>query len=148
MFRRIVSLLAALLLLCTPALAETAEVGVLADAPLEAFLGDWVFLGVEVAGVRYSPEELHITYALHLSNEGSHITMNDDGVETTYALVCVVDEVENVGTMLYAGAIDPENAAEPFTTLPLVRLDDGTLAWLQVSGDVLVYFLFAPAEAA
>lgn len=105
------------------------------------FNGDWVFVYAETAGQLVSAEEAGLAISIQLLDGAGHIEITDaEGTEAIDA-VCEVEEVADLGTVMYFMYVD-ETGVQTGSGLPLLMYEDGELVWLYMDDTTEIHYCF------
>lgn len=105
------------------------------------FNGNWVFVYAETMGQVVAAEEAGLAINLQLTDGTGHIDITDAEGTQSIDAVCEIEEVADLGTVLYFLYLD-ENGAQTGAGLPLFLYDDGELVWYYADETNEIYYCF------
>lgn len=110
--------------------AEEEEYAVpLAGLTMADFNGEWVFVDAEYMDQVLDAETLGMSIDLHIQDGKGHVEMvYEDGTEA-YDAVCEIEEVINMGTVMYFLYTDPATGEATEYGMMLLLYNDGELVW-------------------
>ncbi len=105
------------------------------------FNGNWAFVYAETMGQFVEAADAGLAMKLMLADGAGHIDITDaDGTQSVDA-VCEIEEVPDLGTVMYFLYVD-ENGAQTGGGLPLLLYEDGELVWLYADDTNEIYYCF------
>ncbi len=121
-----------------PAYAEP-----LAGLTMADFNGEWVFVDAEYVGQVLDAETLGMSADLHIQDGKGHLELvYDDGTEV-YDAVCEIEEIEELGTVMYFFYTDPATGEATEYGMLLVLYNDGELVWYETDeADNDIFYCF------
>lgn len=109
------------------------------------FNGSWEFVYADVSGQIVEAaalgEEIYIT----LQDGAGHVDFVSEEGTTAIDAVCEIEEVAELGTVMYFLYLD-ETGAQTGAGLPLLLYDDGELVWVYSDEENIIYYCFVRAE--
>lgn len=128
--------------------AETADEGEYvmprANVPMADFNGTWVFSYLELNGEYYEPAAVGMEATIVIEDsKGKCDFAYDDGTSESYDFECELEEIAEVGTVLYAMFLDPATGAQDGSGLALQLYEDGELVWYVEDENGSWFYCFA-----
>lgn len=111
------------------------------------FNGDWTFIYAETMGQVISAEAAGAEMRIVLQDGMGHIDIVDPTGTISADAICEVEEIENLGTVMYFLYLD-ETGAATGNGIPLLMYDDGELVWLYADESSEIYYCFTPTVEA
>lgn len=111
------------------------------------FNGDWTFRYAQAMGQNVDAAAAGLTMRIVIKDGAGHIDITDANGLTSRDAVCEVEEVEELGTVMYFLYLDEAGAKTEYGIM-LMLYDDGELVWYHNGQDGQVYYCFAPTQAA
>lgn len=105
------------------------------------FNGNWVFVYAETMGQLVLAEEAGLAINLQLADGAGHIDITDANGTQSIDAVCEVEEVPDLGTVMYFLYLD-ETGAQTGGGLPLLLYEDGELVWLYSDETKEIFYCF------
>ena len=112
---------------------------------VEDFNGVWEFAYLEVANGTYDAAEMGMSATLTLKDGAGHMVIADAEGTEEYDAICEIEEVEDVGTVMYFLTVDA--AGEPDGSgLMLMMFTDGELVWYDYDEEYEYFNCFVRVE--
>lgn len=105
------------------------------------FNGNWTFVYAETMGQLVLAEEAGLAINLQLADGAGHIDITDANGTQSIDAVCEVEEVPDLGTVMYFLYLD-ETGAQTGGGLPLLLYEDGELVWLYSDETKEIFYCF------
>ncbi len=115
----------------------------LAGLTMADFNGEWVFVDAEYMGQVLDAETLGMSAELHIQDGKGHVELvYEDGTEA-YDAVCEIEEVEELGTVMYFFYTDPATGEATEYGMMLMLYNDGELVWYETDeADNDIFYCF------